>query len=83
MQTESEIDLINKNNMFIKEITCQTLEDIKKRKEQREYEEKMRQPKRVHRKKEVKTEYTEEQFNIYIDLGALKREEVDADKDQQ
>jgi hypothetical protein len=73
-QSEAEIDQINTTNLFIKEITCQTLEDIKKRKEQREFEEKMRQPKRVHRKKEMQIEYSEEQFNIYIDIAAIRSE---------
>jgi hypothetical protein len=46
--------------MFIKEITCQTLQAIKLRKEKREHEEKMRQPKKVQRKREVVTETIEE-----------------------
>jgi len=58
-QTEEETDQLNLKNMFIKEITCQTLQAIKLRKQKREHEEKMRQPKRVQRKTEVVTEHSE------------------------
>lgn len=63
--------------MLIKEISCQTLQEIKKRKEQREYEEKMRQPKKVHRKREIQTEYIEDQFNIYINLEKVNENLTD------
>ena len=35
----------------------------------------MRQPKKVQRKKEIVTEYTEDQFNIYINTAKLDEPE--------
>jgi hypothetical protein len=41
----------------------------------------MRQPKKVHRKREVQIEVVEEQFNLYVNLSAL-RAAVEIDKQQ-
>jgi hypothetical protein len=51
--SDSQIDELNIGNIFIKEITLKTREAIRLKKEMREREEKMKQPKRVMRKKEI------------------------------
>ena len=55
--TDSEIDEVNSTNIFIKEITLKTREAIRLKKEQREREERLKQPKRVIRTKEIQTTY--------------------------
>ena len=51
--SDTQIDEINATNILIKEITLKTREALRIKKELREREEKMKQPKRVIRKKET------------------------------
>lgn len=55
--TDNEIDEVNSTNIFIKEITLKTREAIRLKKEQREREERLKQPKRVIRTKEIQISY--------------------------
>jgi hypothetical protein len=76
-QTEAQTEQLNAKNMTIKEITPKTRLALRLKRIQREEEErlaKLRQPKRVQRRKEIEIQETQEHFNVYLDMGAISRD---------
>ena len=78
--TDPEIEQINSKNLIIKEITCKTREAIRLKKERKEHEERMKQPKKVQRRIEEEIEYEDTTFDLIIDIAALKNAEMLVDE---
>lgn len=70
-QTDDQIETCNSENKLIKEITSIKLKELLIAKQKKQRQIKLKQPKRVIRRKQIETHSHEEQFLITIDIKAL------------
>mmetsp|Transcript_25021 Transcript_25021/g.38837 ORF Transcript_25021/g.38837 Transcript_25021/m.38837 type:complete len:114 (+) Transcript_25021:220-561(+) len=96
-QDEAEVEKLNKTNMLIKEITTKTREALEAQKEaqrlleeHKEREVRMKQPKKVTRRKVIETETWDDDFTIVIDMRQVNQEiieeaalDMDWDREEQ